>query len=169
MNETFSHSLGHKQAVAKGSNRASEYDLMTGPAHAKTSRPEMSRPMTYQTERSEIFAAVLSSDTDRLRASIARGADPNSLDALGATPLYYAITRGDAETVEALLDAGADTELPTDSDDASLTPLRLAEEFWGLIEIGALLRARGAKEWESSPTPQPGRTWFKRLFRPGAK
>ena len=142
---------------------------MMDPAHDKTSHPEMSRPMTHQTERSEIFAAVLSSDTERLRASIANGADPNSLDALGATPLYYAITRGDAETVDALLDAGADIELPTDSDDPSLTPLRLAEEFWGLVEIGSLLRARGAKEWEAAPNPQPRTGWFKRLFMPGTE
>ena len=125
--------------------------------------------MTYQTERSEIFAAVLSSDIERLRASIAGGADPNSLDALGATPLYYAITRGDAETVDALLDAGANIELPTDADDPSLTPLRLAEEFWGLMEIGSLLRARGAKEWGPAPDPQPRMNWFKRLFLPGAE
>lgn len=143
--------------------------MMMDPAHDKTSYPNMSGPMTYQIERSEIFVAVLSSDTERLRASIASGADPNSLDTLGATPLYYAITRGDAETVDALLDAGADIEMPTDTDDSSLTPLRLAEEFWGLVEIGSLLRARGAKEWESSPNPQPGMSWFKRLFMKGAQ
>lgn len=121
--------------------------------------------MTNQPERSEIFSAVLSSDASRLRSAIAGGGDPNSLDHLGVTPLYYAITRGDIEIVEALLDAGADIEMPTDSDDLSLTPLRFAEEFWGLTEIGQLLRARGAKDWEQPAIPLARRTWLQRLFQ----
>jgi ankyrin repeat protein len=125
--------------------------------------------MTNQPERTEIFSAVLSSDAARLRAAIAAGAELNSLDHLGVTPLYYAITRGDIEIVETLLDAGVDIEMPTDSDDPSLTPLRFAEEFWGLTEIGQLLRASGAKDWEQSPIPVARRTWLQHVFRPRAK
>lgn len=114
--------------------------------------------MTNQPVRTEIFSAVLSSDGARLRAAIAEGAELNSLDDLGVTPLYYAITRGDIEIVETLLDAGADIEMPTVSDDPSLTPLRFAEEFWGLTEIGQLLRARGAKDWEPPAIPVARKT-----------
>jgi ankyrin repeat protein len=125
--------------------------------------------MTNPPERTEIFLAVLSSDAARLRTAVAGGADLNSLDHLGVTPLYYAITRGDIEMVEALLEAGADIELPTDSDDPSLTPLRFAEEFWGLTEIGQLLRARGAKDWEQPAIPLARETWLQRVFRPRSK
>ena len=107
---------------------------------------------------------MLSSDAARLRAAIAGGGELNSLDHLGVTPLYYAITRGDIEIVEVLLDAGADIEMPTDSDDPSLTPLRFAEEFWGLTEIGQLLRARGAKDWEQPAISVTKRTWLQRVF-----
>ena len=120
--------------------------------------------MTAEPDRSELFAAVLSSDIDRLRGAIASGADLNELDQLGVTPLYYAITRGDAEAVESLLDAGADIELPPDSDDPSMSPLRFAEDFWGLNNIGAILRSRGAKEWSHSPPRRGAIPWFRRLF-----
>jgi ankyrin repeat protein len=125
--------------------------------------------MANSPERSEIFSAVLSSDAARLRAAIAAGADLSSLDQLGVTPLYYAITRGNIEIVEALLEAGADIEMPPDSADPSLTPLRFAEEFWGLTEIGQLLRARGAKEWGQPPIPLARKTWLQRVFRPRSK
>ncbi|MFG6490619.1 ankyrin repeat domain-containing protein [Roseateles sp. BYS78W] len=122
--------------------------------------------MTNSPERSEIFSAVLSSDAARLLAAIAAGANLNSRDHRGVTPLYFAITRGDIEIVEALLDAGADIEMPPDSDDPSLTPLRFAEDFWGLTEIGQLLRARGATDGGQPPIPPTRKTWLQRVFRP---
>lgn len=100
--------------------------------------------MMSQSKRTEVFAAVLSDDIVRLRKAVAEGGDCNLRDELGVTPLYYAITRGHADVVGALLDCGADIELSPDADDPFTSPLMLAENEWGLDEVGALLRSRGA-------------------------
>ena len=83
--------------------------------------------------------------------ALAGDGDPDERASGDWTPLGYAITRGDTEIVELLLDAGADIELPVDPDDPSMTPLWFAEEFWGLLEIGALLRSRGAVQGTPNP------------------
>lgn len=62
-------------------------------------------------------------------------------DDAGMTPLLYAVFRGDVEEVRSLLDRGADPDRPNKAGDA---PLWHAEDDFGLTEIAALLRQRGA-------------------------
>jgi ankyrin repeat protein len=62
-------------------------------------------------------------------------------DALGMTPLLYAVFVGDVDPVRDLLERGADPNRPSRSGE---TPLWHAEDDFGLVEIAALLRRYGA-------------------------
>ena len=89
--------------------------------------------------------AVLRSDVDGVRAAAASGADLAEYDtaADGVSALFYAITRGDLETVTALVKLGADVNQPVWRD-GSGSPLWFAQNFWGMLEIADFLRERGA-------------------------
>lgn len=65
-------------------------------------------------------------------------------DENGITPLLYAVFRGDLDSVQSLLNDGANPSKPQ-RDDAMATPLWHAAEDFGLTEIGKLLRAYGAR------------------------
>lgn len=85
--------------------------------------------------------AVLRGGCSGIRKLIAAGADVNGFDDDRMTPLLWAIMRGDVDAVRLLLENGTDPNVrpnPTDS------PLRSAEDDFGLHEIAALLRAYGA-------------------------
>jgi ankyrin repeat protein len=72
---------------------------------------------------------------------------PSSIDDYdvnGMTPLLYAVFKGDLDSVQNLLNEGANPSKPQ-RDDATATPLWHAEQDFGLTEIGKLLRAYGAK------------------------
>lgn len=56
----------------------------------------------------KLLQAVKEGDTDRLKALIAKGADPNAKDILGSPALIGAACAGHTGIVEALLSAGAD-------------------------------------------------------------
>ena len=93
---------------------------------------------------SPIFRAVLSSHIEDLRTAVANGANLDQRDRLGMTPLLYAVWRNDLEAVRVLLEAGADPNLPQDSD-PSCTPLWHAQEDFGLFDVAAVLKAFGAR------------------------
>jgi ankyrin repeat protein len=61
----------------------------------------------------------------------------------GVSALFYAIIRGDLETVTALVELGADVNQPVWSDQSG-SPLWFAQDFWGMLEIADFLRERGA-------------------------
>lgn len=65
-------------------------------------------------------------------------------DENGMTPLLHLVFTGDWESLRRLLGEGANPSLPQGSD-ATATPLWHAEEYFGLTEIGKLLRAYGAR------------------------
>lgn len=75
---------------------------------------------------------------------MSKPASIDNYDVNGLTPLLSAIFKGDLESVRSLLEAGANPNKPQ-KDDATTTPLWHAEEDFGLIEIGKLLRAYGAR------------------------
>jgi hypothetical protein len=88
-------------------------------------------------------AIVLAMGADRhekLRQLLARGENPN-VCLLGFSVLALAVTSGDLDEVGILLDAGADPNLPKDSNGG--TPLLNALEM-GRFDIARLLIARGA-------------------------
>lgn len=84
---------------------------------------------------------------DVLRAYIAEGVDVNAQDQYGCTALMYAAERGSAETVRALLEAGASASLETRNDDGDTVLLCAAflnsnvEVFKALIAAGADVNA----------------------------
>jgi hypothetical protein len=76
-----------------------------------------------------------------VRILIAAGADPNGRSPGDETPLHWAASSDDVDVAEALIDAGADIEIP----DGSIgTPLDNAVGY-GCWHVARLLVARGAK------------------------
>jgi ankyrin repeat protein len=103
-------------------------------------KPERQKAAQSQ-KRAALSDAVLRSDYDAMRQSIAAGADLNEFDGHSMTPLLWAIMRGDVPAVTMLLESGADPNVrPNPSD----SPLWSAEDDFGLTEIAALLRSYGA-------------------------
>ena len=65
-----------------------------------------------QTSQADAFyAAIRANDLTRLTALLAQGADVNSKDTQGITPLMYAAWVGSAGAMKTLLDRGADPNL----------------------------------------------------------
>jgi ankyrin repeat protein len=100
-----------------------------------------------------------------VRVLTAAGADPNALTTRRGsvttgpgdeTPLHYAASSDDADVAEALIDAGADIEMP----DGSIgTPLDNAVGY-GCWHVAPLLVARGArvdKAWHAAALGMLGR------------
>lgn len=99
-----------------------------------------------------------------VRLLIAAGADPNALTTSqgsqpgpgSETPLHYAASSDDADVAEALIDGGADVEVP----DGSIgTPLDNAVGY-GCWHVARLLVARGArvdKPWHAAALGMLGR------------
>lgn len=76
-----------------------------------------------------------------LKSSLAQGANVNSRDQNGWTPLHRAAFKGRIECVKALLNHGAEVDI---FDDAGYTPLQCAVEA-GHEQVALLLVAHGAK------------------------
>lgn len=60
------------------------------------------------------FDACTAGDDAAILASLRTGVDPNYPDENGATPLILAVKAGQIKAAAALLDGGADIELPAD-------------------------------------------------------
>jgi quinoprotein dehydrogenase-associated probable ABC transporter substrate-binding protein len=88
----------------------------------------------------ELGNAVLSSDVERIKFLLDRGADINKLDAQGAAPLHVAARFGNGATVGLLLDRNAD---PNVRDRDGWTPL-LHAAFRNRVPAIKLLLSRGA-------------------------
>jgi len=65
-------------------------------------------PAAAQTPADPLFQAIRNNDLASLKKQLAGGADANSRDRKGATPLLYAAAFGSPEAVQLLLDSGAD-------------------------------------------------------------
>jgi ankyrin repeat protein len=72
------------------------------------------------TGTSELFITALCDESDRMRALLADGADPNETDIEGYTPLHLACRGCAADCVRVLLDAGAQVDATTHD---GMTPL----------------------------------------------
>ncbi len=92
-----------------------------------------------------------------INAILGQGADANEQDGdIEWAPLHYASVQGNADAVDALLDAGAKIDLETSS---KLTPLHLAAEDNRLEALRTLLR-RGA---DVTKEDQAGKTALHRM------
>src|ERR1051325_1467442 len=110
--------------------------------------------------QADLIDAARIGDVRAVRGAIARGASPNALDygLNGWTPLLHAIHKGQASSVTALLEAGADPNRPG-ADGA--TPLTMAAGYGDapivrqLLKRGAdpeLANGRGETARELAPT-----------------
>lgn len=89
----------------------------------------------------QLTEAARAGDIARVRSLVARGADPNERAGLnGWTPLMHAIHKNQLRSVAALIDAGANPNIPGLSGD---TPLMMAAGY-GQTPIVRLLLSRGA-------------------------
>ncbi len=89
-----------------------------------------------------LHESVLKANQEEVAHLLQAGADPNTYDEQGMTPLAWAVYGGYREIVELLCCSGADVELRTGTGE---TALWHAEEDFGLLEIAAVLRRHGAR------------------------
>ena len=87
-----------------------------------------------------LMAATLYSSADLVKLLLDRGANPNVTNAVGATPLMWAIP--DLAKVKALLEHGADVNAK--SKNLGRTPLLVAASYPGSVEVLKLLLSKGA-------------------------
>ena len=94
------------------------------------------------TDEPSLHDAALTGDRELLADLLNRGADPNTFDDIGKTPLHYAAEREDAEMIRMLIAAGADVNA---HDEATIgnTPLREIAERCSLA-VATLLVDAGA-------------------------
>ena len=90
--------------------------------------------------RTWLHVASIHGNLEAVTALVNAGDDVNETDDILRTPLLYAITSGDFETVEFLIESGADIHYDKCFD--KFTPLFTAAEF-GFIEIFRLLISKG--------------------------
>lgn len=94
-----------------------------------------------------IHEASLLGDVDAIKGHVAAGADINSVDEYGSTPLTIAATFGQSRVARVLIELGADVGIPNDE---GSTPLHTAAFLCRkdivrmLLEAGASTRARNA-------------------------
>ena len=90
---------------------------------------------------SSVWQDVQNGDTDKVQSQIESGADVDARDALGRTPLYYAIYKKHPEIIGLLVRSGANVNMKHKADK---TPLHLAAELGDTLTVRLLLKA-GAK------------------------
>lgn len=76
---------------------------------------DIDAPTTDLYQWTPLHWAALSGQTEAVRLLLARGANINSSEAKGSTPLMFAIHGRHVETAHALLEAGADTRVVNES------------------------------------------------------
>ena len=75
---------------------------------------------------SSVWQDVQNGDTDKVQSQIESGADVDARDALGRTPLYYAIYKKHPEIIGLLVRSGANVNMKHKADK---TPLHMAAEL----------------------------------------
>lgn len=107
----------------------------------------------------DIIGAARSGDRERLKALLDDGADVNTRDEQGWTPINYAAGKGDAEAVRLLLEHGAD---PTLTGRDNRTPLMIAKAA-NRKEVAEILTA-AEKERGVWKDPRENRPYCKAYY-----
>jgi Ankyrin repeats (3 copies) len=81
--------------------------------------------------------AVRAGDWETVRRELAAGADLNTLDPAGCTPLFYLCAAGESDFALALLKTGAKPDVPGQR----MTPLYAAAKYGDMVLVKALLDA----------------------------
>ena len=97
-------------------------------------------PLAAQNLLADFFIAATNDRAAEVRALLARGIDPNSVDAIGDTALIAAARGGNAATVDVLLAARADPERRNRFGDTAMMVATLN----GHLGVAKALRARNA-------------------------
>lgn len=69
----------------------------------------------------QLAHAITANDSSRIKTLVKSGINPNGYGKQGITPLIFAYARGNKRAFEALLDCGADPNMPVTANDASPT------------------------------------------------
>lgn len=102
---------------------------------------------TAQDPNAALIAAIRADAMQGVASALENGADPNMQAFL--PPLHLAAVRGDADIVEALLDAGADIDLGGSNGRSALITALLSNQY----QIAQVLIARGADVNQSETNP----------------
>jgi ankyrin repeat protein len=87
-----------------------------------------------------LHKAAYEGDAERVKELLKKGANPNTKDVFGRTPLHEAASEGSVDVVKLLLEHGAD---PNIQDEVGWTPLHSAA-LWGHDDVVKLLLVYGA-------------------------
>ena len=91
----------------------------------------------------KLLEAAKNGDLIKVQTALEKGANPNTKDEYGWTPLHWAAFWGRVKIVKLLLECGAD---PKAKDNIGLTPLHIAAQE-GRVKIVKLLLECGADPW----------------------
>jgi uncharacterized protein len=99
-----------------------------------------------------LMDAAFAGDVERLRELLVHGADPDSRDAHGWTPLMFAVVGRHSTAIEALLLSGADPNLRASDGGTALMKASLWNDDTGvslLLSYGADVAAIDAEGWSA--------------------
>ncbi len=108
-------------------------------------------------KQEQLASAILGSHIGRVASLLRHGAQVNTPDKYGTTPLYRAAVQGKTEIVRILLEAGADPNQESGGEDEGTS--LCAAAAWGRTEIVTLLLQHGADPNAIEKGPMTALIW----------
>lgn len=115
---------------------------------------QIEKAVSYPASQSALFDAVSRNDATRVAELVKTGAYVDAWDEEGRTPLFLAARAGHTESAIALVEGGAQINLPRHTEARTAVSAALSERHW---KTAAALMARGASP---PPVDGPYRQWF---------
>lgn len=115
---------------------------------------QIQKAVSYPASQSALFDAVSRNDATRVAELVKAGAYLDGWDDEGRTPLFLAARAGHTECAVALVEGGAQIDLPRHTEPRTAVSAALSDRHW---KTAAALMARGAS---APPVDGPYRQWF---------
>jgi hypothetical protein len=115
---------------------------------------QIEKAVSYPASQRALFDAVSRNDAIRVAELVKAGAYVDAWDEEGRTPLFLAARAGHTESAIALVEGGAQIDLPRHTEPRTAISAALSDRQW---KTAAALMARGASP---PPVDGPYRQWF---------